>query len=286
LSNNMFYSIKEGLAGLFRAKVASSITITVISLSLVLVGFFLIFIINANRLIDSIQNRIELEVFIDNSLSDEQIDVLKNSINYLAGVLQVTYISKDQAAASFKKLFNEDVFSILDENPLPASFQIKLVREYRNSKMAMQLISQIRQLDGVDDIEFRNDILVTVERYMNYVMIGILTAGNLLLIGAIALVSNTIKLVILSRVRIIETMRLVGATKWFIRRPFIFEGLFQGAFGSVLSILFFYIIVKIVSIEIPGIIIVNNYIYFMLLGLGLFLGCFGSILAMQRFLKF
>ncbi|MBN2008646.1 ABC transporter permease [candidate division KSB1 bacterium] len=282
----MFYSIREGFAGLIRAKVASTITITVISLSLVLVGFFLIFIFNATRLVDTIQNRIELEVFIDNSFTPEQTEVLRNSINYMAGVLQVTYVSKEQAMEIYKKFFNEDDFEILDENPLPASFQIKLIKEYRNSKMANQIIQQIAQLDGVDDIEFRNDILVTIEKYMDYLMIGILTAGNLLLIGAVALVSNTIKLVILSRIRIIETMRLVGATKGFIRRPFIFEGIFQGVFGAILSILFFYITVKIIDVEIPGIIVVNSYIYLMLFGLGLFLGAIGSILAMQRFLKF
>ncbi len=282
----MFYSIREGLAGLLRARVASSITISIISLSLLLIGFFLIFVFNANRLVGTIRDRIELEAFIDNSYTDQQIEALQMAIESMDGVAHVTLVTKEQAAEIFKQQFDENIFDILDENPLPASFQIALTKEFRTSAKAGQLVSRLEHLPGIDDIEFRSDLLLVVERYMNYAMIGVTVIGVLLLIGSITLISNTIKLVILSRIRIIETMRLVGATNGFIRRPFVFEGIFQGVIGALIATSIFYAFVKVVNIEIPKLIIVDSWVYLILVGLGFVLGWIGSLMAMQRFLKF
>ncbi len=282
----MLYSIKEGIAGLFRAKISTMVTISIITLSLLVNGVFLIFTINSKRVVDSIQDRIELEVFVDNSYDLENTEQLREKILIIDGIKSVKYISKDKAAEIFKQQFEQDIFEIFDNNPLPSSFQVSLMKEYRTSRLAESIIEKLRALQGVDDVVFRQDILAAFEKYINIAFIIIVTIGGLLLLGSMFLVSNTIKLTILARLEIINIMKLVGATKHFIRRPFVVEGLFQGIIGSSLAISILYGILKIVNIEIKDLIVINDEIYLILLGLGVFLGLFGSILAIQRFIKY
>ena len=282
----MFYSLKEGFAGLCRAKFSSIFAISIISISLIIIGLFLIVILNTKRLVDSIQERIELEVFIDNSLDSLKTEQLKIRILASKGIRSIKYVSKDEAAEFFKQQFDKDIFKILDENPLPASFQITLVKAFQTSQDVNQLSKDLKKIDGVDDVIFRQDILILLERYMEISLIVISIIGGLLAAGSIYLVSNTVKLIMLSRLQIIETMKLVGATKHFIRRPFIFEGLIQGIIGSVLAVSFIYIILKIINIEVTQLIIVNEKIFLILFAVGVFLGLLGSMLAIQRFLKY
>ena len=282
----MFYSLKEGFSGLLRAKVSTIISTSVISASLFIICFFLIFVLNTKIIVDSIKNRIQLEIFIDNSYDTNKTDLLKNRLIVLEGVDSINYISKEKAVELFKKQFDEDIFEILDENPLPASFQIILTKHYQSSNKAGQLINKIQKIEGVDEVEFRKDILIILEKYLKIFYISILIIGGLLIIGSIFLVSNTIKLVIISKISIIETMKLVGATKGFIRRPFIFEGIIQGIISSSISVLILWAILKIINLEIPGILIVNNYIFCIIYLLGILFGFLGSLFAIQRFLKF
>ncbi|MBD3290812.1 FtsX-like permease family protein [candidate division KSB1 bacterium] len=286
IRKDMLYSVKEGFAGLFRARLSTMVTISIITLSLLVNGVFLIFTINSKKVVDSIQDRIELEVFIDNSYDVVKTDQLRERIFSIQGIKNIKYISKDQAAEIFRQQFDQDIFEILNENPLPSSFQISLLREYRTSTYAESIIEKLKALDGVDDVVFRQDILVTFEKYMNIAYIVIMSVGGLLLLGSIFLVSNTIKLTILARLELINIMKLVGATKSLIRRPFVVEGLFQGIIGSSLAILILYGILKIVNIEVNNLIIINDEIYLILMVLGVFLGLSGSFLAIQRFIKY
>ena len=113
-----------------------------------------------------------------------------------------------------------------------------------------------------------------------------LFAGSLLAFGSIVLISNTIKLIIFSRRTIIEIMKLVGATRTFIRRPFVVEGVVQGLSGGILAALFYYLIFKVIKLEIPGLILIDQRIYSILILLGFLFGLLGSIFALRKFLKY
>lgn len=282
----MFYSLREGFTGLFRAKFSSLFTVSIISISLFVIGVFLIFVLNTKRLVDTIQDRIELEIFIDNSLDSLKVEQLRNHIIDNKGIKSIIYVSKEEAAEFFKQQFDNDVFEILDENPLPASFQITLHKDFRTSQKANQLVERLKKTDGVDDVIFRKDILILLEKYMKIFITIIFIIGGLLAVGSIFLVSNTIKLIILSRLQIINSMKLVGATKHFIRRPFMVEGLIQGILGSIFAVIFLYIVFQMLNIEIDMLIIINKEIYLTLIFLGIILGFLGSVLAIQRFLKY
>jgi len=282
----MFYTLKEGFAGFRRARFSSFVSVSIISISLIIIGIFLIFVTNTKRVVDSIQERIELEIFIDNSLDSLGTIELRNQLETIEGIKSIKYVSKEQAVEYFKRQFDQDIFEILDENPLPASFQITLTSEYRTSQHAHQIIEKLEKMDGVDDVLFRQDILILLEKYMNISITIIVVFGGLLALGSIFLVSNTIKLIIISRIQIIETMKLVGATKHFIRSPFLVEGILQGISGSIFATAIVFGLLKLINIEMTDLIIVNNHIYLIIFGLGVFLGFLGSVTAIQRFLKF
>ncbi len=280
------YSIAEGFRGLRRAKFSAFVSISTIFLSLVLIGIFIIFIFNIQRLIQQIQSRVELEVFIDNSYTLEKIDALRQEIFQIEGVESVLYISNQEAAKIFEEQFGQDVFEILEENPLPASFQIKLKPQFRSAEKAQFIFEKISELEGVDEALYRRDLIILLEKYIRLFIIIIFAMGVLLGIGSIFLVSNTIKLIIFSRKTIIEIMKLVGATGRFIRRPFIIEGVIQGIIGGALAALFFYLIFRLIDFEIPGLILIDQKNYPILIIVGLLWGLIGSKFALRKFMKY
>ena len=193
------YTIIEGLKGLKRAKFSASVSIFTIFLTLILIAILLIFIFNVHRIVSEIQSRMELEIFIDNSYTREQIDSLQQRIEKIEGIETIRYVSKDEAAEFIKEQFGSEVLEILEENPLPASFQVALLPPARTTTAVERIINELLRLDGIDDILYRHDLLVLLEKYMHIFLILMFIIGTLLAFGSIVLISNTIKLIIFSR---------------------------------------------------------------------------------------
>ncbi len=269
-----------------RAKFSTFVSIFTIFISLAVIGLFVVFIFNVNWILTQIKSRMELEIFIDNSFTKEQIDTLRSQIEEVAGIESVRYVSKEEAAEVFRNEVGRDIFEILDDNPLPPSFQVKLRPEVQTSSRAENISDQLANFDGVDEVLYRRDILVILERYFRLFLIISLGIGLVLAIGSIFLIYNTIKLIILSRRSVIEIMKLVGATRRFIRRPFIVEGVIQGIVGGTLAALFFSLLFQILKTEIPELIVVTQAVYPILIILGALLGLIGSMFALRKFLKY
>ncbi|MBN1154824.1 ABC transporter permease [candidate division KSB1 bacterium] len=282
----MLYHISQGIKGLLKAKFSTVFAIIIITLSLLVIALFLLFIVNTQRLVESIHERMELEVFIDNSVDSLAVNNIRMEIDRIAGLKEVRYISKEEAAEYFVSQFDENIFDILDHNPLPASFRMKLEKDFRTSDKSNLIINQLKQINGIDDVIFRQDLLIILEKYMRIAFVFVLIVGGILAFGSIYLVSNTIKLIIFSRSEIINIMKLVGATKNFIRKPFIVEGIIQGLLGAALAILILIVALKIISIEIPNLLVMHTEIYWNILALGIIFGFLGSIFAMNKFIKY
>jgi cell division transport system permease protein len=286
VSTGYLYSIAEGFRGLRRAKFSTFVAISTIFLSLLLIGVFIIFLLNARRIIVQIQSRMELEVYIDNSYTEDQINELREIILNIPGIDSVRYVSKAEALEIINNQLDQDVLEILEENPLPSSFQIKLKPDFGAAKNAEIISDKLLKLEGVDEVFYRKDLLQLFQKYIRMFFIVIFGAGILLAFGSIFLVSNTIKLIIFSRSNIIEIMKLVGATRIFVRRPFVIEGVIQGIIGGALAAAFFYFLFRIIKLEIPGFIFIDPKNYLILFLLGLLFGIVGSIFALRKFLKF
>ena len=285
---HLSYLLKEGISGFRRAKLSMFAAILTISLSLLLLSFFTILLINANSVIEGIRNRVELEVFLADYVVKAEKDTLQSRIAKLAGVEEVRYVSKEDAARIFQEEFGEDINRVLDFNPLPASFKVHLKDGYRTTAGAESIFVATKEMKGVEDVIYRKSLLQMLDQRAQTFLWLALGIGTFVAISAIFLVANTIRLAIYAKRKIIQTMKLIGATRAFIRVPFLLEGLVQGLIGGAIAAAVVYgafeYLGQFVSMQLSDLVAVEQETYAVIIGVGCLLGILGSILSIRRFI--
>lgn len=214
----------------------SSVTV-VISLALVLfmLGLLGLVVINAKKLSNHIKENIGFQVVLKDTTTTAELDILKQEISSSAFTKQVDYISKDEAAKKLQKDLGEDFISFLGYNPLLSSLDVKLNSDYANIDSLSGFEKQIMQKHFVKEVIYHKDMIKQVNENAQVISIYILIFSGLLLVVAIALINNTIRLSIYAKRFLIRTMYLVGATQGFIRLPFILKGIRQGVIAGILA---------------------------------------------------
>lgn len=282
------YVIREGFSGFKRAKLAMVAAIVTICISLLLLSFVAILLINANSVVESLREKVEMEAFISDHLTPDEVIVLSKKVEAVEGVRQALYISKEDAAKIFKEEFGEDIHKVLDFNPLPASFKILLQTKYRTASGAAAVYDQISTLPGVEEVIYRKSLLEMLDKRATTLLWIILGIAIFITISSVFLVANTIRLAIYAKRKIIQTMKLIGATRMFIRVPFVLEGLIQGFFGGCIAALLIYLIFEYLekwfSIALSEFVKVQTSYYGIIIGLGCLLGLIGSIISIRRFI--
>jgi cell division transport system permease protein len=287
---DLTYSIKEGFSGIGRAKLPAAVTMAIGFFSLVLLGLFGTVSLSFYELIQEVRSRVEMEVFFSEGMNDAQAEALASKMKSIVGVKDAVYISKNEAASRFSRDFGEDVVGILGMNPLPRSVKLKFTPGFASPESIRETGKKVSQLDYGLDIRYNQDYLSGIER--NARLFTLITAGigGVIALGTIVMNAYTVRLAMYARREKIKTMRLVGATRWFISAPFLIEGAVQGVVSGGLAALGVYLVFEqalrlyepaIYQIIHPSALIV----YPGLVILGLFLGVFGSLLSVGRFLK-
>ncbi|HLR76094.1 MAG TPA: permease-like cell division protein FtsX [Balneolaceae bacterium] len=284
------YIIREGLAGFKRARLASLTSIFSLFIAVFLLGVLARISFNAFKVAGSLKQSVDVEVFLDD-INDELQAHIQNKLQGQELVQQVSYISKDSAAAVFKEEFGTAGASLAELNFLPASFRVKMKTDASVNQVD-SLVQVFEQYSGVDEVSFNQKLLEIIEtRFHTVTTVGGIL-GGLILLAALILVFNTIRLTIYAKRKLIKAMKLVGATNAFIRRPFVVEGVFQGLIAGVLAV-----IVMILSFQflltnfIPAIGILDwpyekwYYLSGAMLGLAVLMGFLGSQWASRRFIK-
>jgi cell division transport system permease protein len=283
------YTIKEGFSGFKRARLSSVITVFTMTISLLLLGLFAIIYRNTNSIIQSFRDKVEMEVFIATEADSVRINTIRTTVLETPGIISAQFISKTEAARIFKKEFGEDINAVLDFNPLPASFKLRLDADYKNSDSARTVHSALTGIEGVDDVVYRKTLLEILDRRVKIFIGASAAIGITLLIAAIFLVSNTIRLTIYAKRKMITTMKLVGATRGFIRMPFLIEGILHGLLGGLLSAGMIWSIVflarKFVSAEMSEFFAVELLFYIVMVAVGMLLGLLGSGWSVKRFIS-
>lgn len=286
----LIYLYKEALRGFSNAKLSTIASIITIMLSLILIAIYFLFTVNSNKIIKNIKDKVELEVFLADDIRTDELNSLKEKIKAIGGVRNVTYISKEDAAKIFTEEFGPEMLEIYDYNPLPASYRIGLYEEYKTLERITKIKSQLANIQYITDIKFPEQNLELIESktsgflFLNLIIMVIIT------ISSIFLVSNTIRLIINSRRRIIETFKLLGGTRAFIMIPYLIEGFIQGLIGGLLAVSTMYIFLSIFAakFETSGIrftfLEIDLIIY--LICIGIFLGVSGSYFSVIKYLKF
>lgn len=233
------YFFRIALENLTRNPVLNLVAAVTISLALLIMGAFLLLYVNMQNLVESSTKALMVSVYLKDGFSPPAIDRLKKDCTALPGVKSIKFISKDEALTDLKKRLGQQggLLDGLDENPLPASFDLEIDADYRHDHKIEALIGKIKSFAGVDEIRYAWEWAEKLQGVMGLVRMGGYVLGGLLFAAIVFIIANTIKLTVLSRQEELEIMRLVGATEWFIRAPFFIEGLVQGLVGSVAAML-------------------------------------------------
>ena len=276
--------------------------ITTVAITLFIVGFFTIIVFDIQGILSSIKNQVEIAVYLKDNVTDELKTYLENEIKGWDEISQVNFVSKDQALEKFKKE-NEgsEILKEIQGNPLPASFELELKSPEKVEQVALRFMDKDGNfIEGVDEVIYGQNY---VQKLFSITAIAGTIAFLIiivLLLAAIVLIFNTIRLSVHARRKEIEVMKLVGATNWFVRLPFLFEGFFEGFIGSVISVVLLYFLSNYLLIRVEKAIVDtmhikdlailgnNNiilYIYAGLIILGGLLGIFSSGFALKRYIS-
>lgn len=282
---NFWFTIREGFKGFRRARLSTFITISSIIFSHFLIAMFLLISINIDAWIGNLRSKLEIEVFLERTLSNKESINVNNKVQMIKGVQKSVYISKDEAAKRFEKEFGQNIYEVLQSNPLPASIVITLKPEYRNAGGAASISKELKKINGVDDVIYQKELITVIDKYLNLGYTAGIIVVVLLITITIILLYNTIRITIYGRRDIIEIMKLVGAKKSFIKRPFLIEGLLQGILGAGIASLIIYFTARLITDTIYPYLLVKPQIYVVIILMGMIIGYIASRISVQKHLE-
>jgi len=285
----VFFIIKEGIIDLKRTTLSTFVTIFVIFISLLIGNFYFFIRTNIDNILTSIERDFIIETFIEDNASQEEINKIIDHLKKLKEIETVLFISKEKALEIFRKEFKEDPLETIGYNPLPRSIKIKLKEQFTNSNYAKKIVNQLQKEEIIDETNYSNN-LKSMEKFRENSSKIELLIFTLISFFSIILVFNTIRLSIKHKKEIIRTMKLVGASNFSIRGPFLIGGLLQGTVGGV----FAFITTKYLIVILNTLIAKNSFmestftfetISFRLILFGTLLGLLGSWISVNRFLS-
>ena len=229
---------REALLSFRRAPLLSALSITTIAFSLFTVGLFGLVAINLREALRGIEERVEIVAFVLRGTPAETITLATQDIAAFPEVQDVSYVTEEQALERARSELVEfrDAYRDLATNPLPASIEVRLREGFRDSETVARVAERIRGFAFVDDVRYGRDWVQRLDQLRNVTGLVGLVIGLAFACVAVVIIGVTIRLTILQRAREIAIMRLVGATNWFIRGPFLLEGALKGLLGGFLSL--------------------------------------------------
>ena len=280
------FLLSESFRGLYRAKIPTIISSITIAISLMILSIAIFSYYNFIGFGKNIKSEFTMKVFFNQDISIKDANDLYTNIFFIDGIDQGEFIDKEKASSIFTKYFNEDVEDMVGENPLPMGANYTILEDFRNLRQAKIIQGEIEKNRGIDEVIFERETIEKINNIIEIVLSIGFFIGIFILWISVILVSNTITLIIYSKQKTIEILKLLGATNSFIRFPFIMEGIFQGILGSILSIIILYFLnsFQIYFLDslinkhmlVPSIIIPCN------IAMGILLGIIGSYRALLK----
>ena len=284
------FLLSEGLKNLWRHKLTAFTSIFSIFLTLTVAGSLLIVSDNTERIIEYLRDKYKIEVFFKQNISDKRIQEISKEFKSIRGVRSTTVITKTDAKKIFKSQFGEDILNLVGYNPLPASCVINLVKEQKNKLNIRPIVDRIRKFSEVDEVNYQGRLINRIETaYQSCVKVSVVLL-IIILVVSVLIISNTVRLTIYAKKELIKSFQLVGATRSFIKTPFILEGVFHGLIGAFIASLLLYGSLEFSSgfiLSLTGLIIDFSFfnLLFLLSSLGIVISFLGSSRAISQFLK-
>lgn len=292
----LFRHFREGLKNTIRNGWMTFASVSAVAITLLILGFSLVIALNAQQMSNYVSNQLEVDVFLQQSETDAQGQQIADHIKELPGVKSVQFVTKAQGFEQLKKELGPQYSDVLgglsQQNTLPD----KVIVKATDPKQTLAIADEIKSLSGVSKVNDGQSFVSRFFQFMNLLRNIGLVFVVALLVTAMFLISNTIKITIFSRRREIEIMKLVGATNWFIRWPFLTEGIVIGVIGALIPYLVIVGAYHSVFVHMGGTFQILTFpllttgslafkLAAVLFGLGLFIGIWGGIMSVRKFLK-
>ena len=229
--------MKNKETGFSKTRLRSSYLTLVISVSLVLflLGILGLVLINARELSDYFRESLSFSVMLDDEAKEADIRMLQKDLDAKAYVKSTEYVSKDEAAAKMKEDLGEDFINFLGDNPLPPSIDVYLYASYTSPDSVAKIEKYVREYPFVKEVYYQESLLILINENVKKISLFLLVISTFLFLIALTIINNTIRLSIYSRRFIIRTMQLVGATRRFIRLPFLIQSAFHGLLAALIA---------------------------------------------------
>ncbi|MEE9221342.1 MAG: permease-like cell division protein FtsX [candidate division NC10 bacterium] len=261
-------------------------------------GIFLLLTLNLSIAVAQWAEDFQVVVFLHDGNTPDKLTLLRKRLDKELAVREVTYVSKSQALADFRKQLRdqESLLEGLKDNPLPASFQLRIHKKYQTADALRQLAASLKRVEGVEDVLYGQEWIERLTGIIQVMKILGIVIGGVLGVTSLFIVANTIRLAVYARAEEIEIMRLVGATRAYIQLPLILEGTLQGGAGAALALGILYALYRttlwqlgtsaptIFSEPEMGQFLEAGY-QMIMVGVGALLGGVGSLVAVRRFLR-
>ena len=285
----LIFLFHEGFRNIWRHKLTAITAIGSVFFALLIIGMFVVIQQNSHQLIDYVRSKYKIEVFFEEQVTNEEAQIIIEQIKQFDGIQSINIITKEDALRIYQEQFDENIIEILGYNPLPTSAIINLENRGNEEVDVEPLIAELEKISNIDDIVYEGTLIRRVEyfytttvRIISYIAIG-------LLIITIIIISNTVKLSVYAKQDLIENLKSIGATKKFIRTPFIIEGLVEGLIGAILAIGVIFILINSAKTYLSDFISFN--IEFNIIGIawilaiGVIIGFIGSYRGIRVLLK-
>ena len=275
-----------------RKKTKSVYVSTVISIALVLLmtGLLGLILVHAKNLSKYVKENIVLNVIVNDNVNEGDVLSLQKDLEKEEYVLRTEYVSKELAAKNLKEDLGEDFVEYLGTNPLLPSIDIYLKEQYANADSIQPFIDKVAKNSRVKEIVYQESLIDMVNKNIRIISIVVLAFTVILLVIAIALINNTIRLAIYSQRFLIKSMQLIGATKSFIRKPYILYGIIHGLIGALIAILLLIFTLQFAQKQVPELIFLQNWgqfvaIFIVVVGLGILISALSTYFAVTKYLK-
>lgn len=291
--NTLGYYWKEALQSIVRNNWLSIASVGTVAVSLLIVGIFALLVVNANEFTRDLESELEIRVILKNDQSRDDIKKMRADIEKMPGVAMVEFVSKDQALEEMKTNFKDrkDILEGLqNDNPLPDAFRVKVYQ----ADQIPGLAGDIEGLAGVELVSYGHGLVEKLVSATRWIRLGGGAALGILCLSAVFLISTTIRMSVFARRKEIGIMILLGATNWFVRFPYLLEGMILGFLGAVLAGSVVYVgyisLVDYIGRHLPFIYPVTDQrtifsVLGGLVGIGLIIGALGSSFSIRKFLK-
>ncbi|MBI4646119.1 MAG: cell division protein FtsX [Bacteroidia bacterium] len=277
---------------LSRRRLRSAYLTTIISLSLVLfiLGLVALLILYAKEFSDYVKENIGFSIIVEDNTKEADLIKLRKILDASRFILSTEEISKEKAAEILKEELGEDFISFLGYNPLPVSIDIRLKAAYANPDSIAVIKKELASYPEIKELFYQPSLIDFVNNNIRKISFVLLAFCGLLFVVSIALINNTVRLTIYSKRFIIKTMQLVGATKKFIRRPFIYRTIIHGFIGSIVAIILLSIAIYFIQSQISEIIIFSSMyiisvLFLLVIIFGILITWISSYFVVNRYLN-